>query len=120
MVVKINDKDVKFSFGLYFLGKAQINFNVDLSGLLQMLIKNPTANMVDLMWYSAVCESELDEVELPIKKRDFVDFLEGTNDFKNTDGVLAKYSNALLETIRGNFLPVNDEPVKEGEGEKKN
>lgn len=118
MVVKINGHDIKFGFGLYFLGKAQKEQNTDLSGLLQSLVKNPIADMVDLMFYSAKCEAEIDEVELKITKREFLTHLEQTKDFDNTDGVLAQWSNKFIETIKGNFLP--EEKEVDQAAEKKN
>lgn len=117
MVINIKGKEVKFGFGLYFLGKAQKHNDTDLNGLLQSLIKNPIADMVDLMYYSAKCEAELDDVELGISKRDFLEHLESVNDFTNTDGYLAKWSGNLVESIKGNFLPEDD--TKAGEGSKK-
>ena len=113
MVVKIKEHDIKLGFGLYFLGKAQKKADTDLNGLLKSLIKNPISDMVDLMWYSAVCEAELDEVELPIKKRDLVEFLEETKDYDNTDGLLAKWSGKFTDTIRGNFLPKEEDDNKD-------
>lgn len=115
MVVKINGHDIKFGFGLYFLGKAQKEQNTDLNGLLQSLVKNPIADMVDLMFYSAKCEAEIDEVELKITKRDFLTHLEETKDFDNTDGLLAQWSNKFIETIKGNFLPEENEVDKAAE-----
>lgn len=109
MVIKIKNHDIKLGFGLYFIGKAQKNQDTDLHGLLSSLVKNPISDMVDLMWYSAQCEAELDEIELPIKKRDLVDHLEQTKDFDNVDGMLSKWSAKFIETIQGNFLPKEDE-----------
>lgn len=105
MVVRIKEHDIKLGFGLYFLGKAQKKGNTDLNGLLQSLIKNPIADMVDLMYYSAICEAELDDIQLPISKRDFVEYLEQTKDFEKLDGLVARWSNKFMETIKGNFLP---------------
>lgn len=118
MIAEINGKKVKFGFGLYFLGKAQKKFNTDLNGLLKSLIKNPIADMVDLMYYSAVTEAELDEVELTITKREFLEYLEKTKDFQDFDGILAKWSGGLVESIKGNFLP-DEEPSEEVEDVKK-
>jgi len=118
MIIKIKGIDVKFSVGLYFLGKAQKEYNTDLQGLLNSLIKNPLADMVDLMYYSAKCEAQLDDIEVPITKREFVSYLEDSNDFQKTDGVLAEWSKKFVESIRGNFLPENEEVT--ADGEKKN
>lgn len=109
MTININDKNIKFGFGLYFLGKAQKENNTDLFGLLQSIVRNPVSDMVDLMYFSAKCEAELDEVELLITKRELLDFLEENNDFKNVDGYLSKWSKKLLGTIEGNFIPKEDE-----------
>lgn len=109
MIIKIKDHDIKLGFGLYFLGKAQKANDTDLNGLLNSLIKNPISDMVDLMWYSAQCEAELDGVELPITKRDLVEHLETTNDFDNLDGYLSKFNAGIVETIKGHFLPEDDE-----------
>ena len=105
MVLEINSKQVKFGFGLYFLGKCLKEYKTDLNGLLQSLVKNPISDIVDLMYFSAKCEAELDEVKLQISKREFLDYLESTKDFQNTDGVLAKWSNGFVESVKGNFLP---------------
>jgi hypothetical protein len=117
MVLKIKGKDIKFGFGLYFLGKAQKENSTDLRGLLESLSKNPIADMVDLMYYSAKCEAELDEVKLDLTKREFLEHLEETKDFQNTDGLISQWSKGLMETIRGNFLPESKE--EEGEVKKK-
>jgi hypothetical protein len=109
MTLEINDKSVKFGFGLYFLGKAQKKFNTDLQGLLSSIVKNPLSDIVDLMYYSIVVESELDELEAPITKREFITYLESVNDYGNTDGLLAKWSNKFIESIKGNFLPEGTE-----------
>lgn len=109
MVLKIKGKDIRFGFGLYFLGKAQKENGTDLMGLLQSLQKNPISDMVDLMYFSAKCEAELDEKELEITKREFLEHLEETKDFHNTDGVIARWSKGLMETISGNFLPETKE-----------
>ena len=117
MIIKVKGHDIKLGFGLYFLGKAQKENDTDLQGLLKSLAKNPIADMCDLMWFSAVCEAELDEVELPIKKRDLIEFLEQSKDFDNTEGILARWSKKFTDTIRGNFLP--KEEVVEDDGVKK-
>lgn len=117
MVIQIKGFDIKLGFGLYFLGKAQKKNDTDLKGLLNLLIKNPIADMVDLIYYSAQCEAELDEVKLPINKRDLVEFLEETKDFDNVDGVLTKFNKEIIKTITGSFLPKDDE---KGEDEKGN
>lgn len=103
MILNIKGNDIKFGYGLYFLGKAQKENNTDLNGLLQSLVKNPIADMVDLMYYSAKCEAELDEVKLSISKRDLLDYLEQNNDFNNADGALSKWSAKLVESVKGLF-----------------
>lgn len=108
ILIRIKEVDIKFGFGLYFLGKAQKERDTDLSGLLQSLAKNPVADTVDLMYLSAVVEAELDGVKLQLTKREFLDYLESIEDFKNTEGIIAQWSKGLMETIKGNFLP--DEP----------
>lgn len=119
MVININGKDVGFSYGLYFLGKAMKQKNVDLNELLTGLLKNVLSEAVDLMYYSAVCEAEIDGVEVPITKREFLNYLEKEKDFLNSSGAIAKWSKGLTETISGNFLPENTESEAEGEGLKK-
>lgn len=119
MIIKIKDHDIKLGFGLYFLGKAQEARGTDLDGLLSYLIKNPISNPVDLMWLSAECEAELDEIELPIKKREFVNYLEETKDFDKTDGVLAKWMSKFTNTIKGNFLPKEENEDEDNSDVKK-
>jgi len=121
MVLQIKGHDIKFGFGLYFLGKAQKEYHTDLNGILQSLIKNPISDMVDLMFFSAKCEAELDDINLPISKRDFLNYLEENNDFDNLNGALSKWSQNFVETIKGNFLPQQEEEKEvEEETEKKN
>lgn len=103
MVKDIAGHNIKFGFGLYFLGKAQKKWQTDLDGLLKGLVKYPIANMVDLMWYSAQCEAELDGKELAISKRDFITFLEQTNDYQDEEGYLATWSNQFVESVKGVF-----------------
>jgi len=111
MVIKIKEHDIKLGFGLYFLGKAQKKNDTNLGGLLKSMGKDPIPEIVDLMFFSAQCEAELDEIDLPIKKRDFVEYLEDKKDFDDTEGVLAKWSSKFIKTIEGSFLPKegNDE-----------
>lgn len=121
MKVKIKDKEVKIGYGLYFLGVAQKELNTDLNGLLQGLIKYPISEMVDLLWLSIKCEASLDEVELPIKKRDLVEHLQDTKDFEDEDGILAKFSNNFVKSIRGSFIGEEEgESSEEETPEKKN
>lgn len=115
MKESINGNEISFGYGLYFLGKAQKEYDTDLNGLLKSLVKNPIADMVDLMYYSAKCEAELDEVKLPITKRQLLEHLEKKDDFNKEDGLLAKWSSGLMDTIRGNFLPNDDEDKQEGQ-----
>lgn len=112
MIIEINGHNIKFGFGLYFLGKAQKENDTDLGGLLQSIVKNPVADMVDLMYYSAKCEAELDDVKLAISKREFLEFLEANNDFQNTDGYLAEWSKKLVESVKVMF--VENDAVEEG------
>lgn len=119
MNLKIKEHDIKFGFGLYFLGKAQKIRNEDLGELLRSIAQNPLADVVDLMWLSAEVEAELDEVELSIKKRDFVNYLEEVEDFKNDKGIIAQWSTKLIGTIKGNFLPEDNGNEKEDTSKKK-
>ena len=124
MKINIKGDDIKFGFGLYFLGRAQKERNQDLGELLNSVAKNPLSDAVDLMWMSAKIEAELDEVTLPIKKRDFIDYLDETEDFKKNDGLIATWANSFIETIKGNFLPEveddgkGDDIKKKSNGEK--
>ncbi len=119
MTINIKGHSVKFGVGLYFLGKAQKENDTDLGGLLQSIAKNPVADMVDLMYYSAKCEAELDDINIPISKRDFLEFLEENDDFKNTDGHLAKWSNDLVKSVKVMFAE-NDKEEAVADGVKKN
>jgi len=119
MTVDINGNPIKFGVGLYFLGKAQKEYNVNLAGLLSSLIKNPIADMVDLMYFSAKCEAEIDEVKLNISKREFITFLEQTKDFDNTDGILAEWSGLFVKSIKGSFLPEIEDNDEISEDQKK-
>lgn len=114
MTIDINGNTVKAGFGLYFIGKAQEKYDLDLLGLLTAVAKHPVAKMVDLMWFSIQCEAELDEVEVPIKKRALLEHLENTKDFENEKGVIATWGAKFTESIRGNFIP-EDEEIEEGE-----
>jgi len=112
MEVTINDKKVRFGYGLYFLGKAQKQWDTDLQGLLESIVKNPIADVIDLMYFSAKCEAELDEIGVSITKREFIEYLESTGDFQKEDGVLAKYIKGLVESVKGNFLPDEKESTE--------
>ena len=116
MILKINNKDFKFGYGLYFIGKCLKENDTDLNGLLKSLVKNPITDMVDLMYFSAKCEADLDGVKLELTKRELLEYLEETKDFQNIDGLLATWSNAFVESIKGHFLPTE---TKEEEGEVK-
>lgn len=118
MIVTIKGHNIKFGYGLYFLGKAMKQQDTDLQGLLSSISKNPIADIVDLMYFSAKCEAELDEVKLQITKRDFLDYLEETNDFKNDQGLIAMWANSFTESLKGNFLPEVEE--NSNANEKKN
>lgn len=120
MILKINDKDVKFSFGLYFLGRAMKKNDTDLKGLLVDIAKNPISDVVDLMYFSAKIEAEIDETKLDLTKREFLKFLEDNNEFNKNDGVINQWANGLQETVKGYFLPNNDTEETEVDTEKKN
>ena len=118
MRTEINGKEVLLGHGLYFLGKAQKKWDTDLMGLLQSISKNPISDSVDLMYYSAECEAELDGKEVAVTKREFLAHLEETGSFKKIDGLLSLWVKELIESIKGNFLPEETE-TEEKEVKKK-
>lgn len=121
MKLSIKGNDIKFGYGLYFLGKAQKELGTDLQGLLNSISKNPISDVVDLMWLSAKLEAELDDVKLPISKRDFVTYLEETKDFDNDNGNVSNWVKGFMDTIKDNFLPKEDaqEETEEADTKKK-
>ena len=104
MTLEINGNTIEFSYGLYFLGKAQKQRKQDMVEMLNDMATN-ISDSVDLMYLSAEIECELNNSQMPITKKEFVDFLEKENDFKNTEGYLAKWAKELLKTVKGHFLP---------------
>ena len=120
MILKINNKDIKLGYGLYFLGKAIKERETDIIGLLNGINKYPISEVVDLMYFSAKCEAELDETILPISKRDLLNFLEANNDFTDDKGNIAKFSKGLVDSIQEHFLPHSKEVAEDTTDEKKN
>ena len=114
----INNKEVNFTFGLYFLGKAQKEFNTDLNGLLQNIAKNPLSDITDLMYYSIKCSAELDEIKPEISKREFVEHLETNSEYAKEDGIIKQWTDKFIESIKGHFLP-NDNETEDTESKKK-
>ena len=115
MKLIIDGKEVNFTFGLYFLGKAQKEFKTDMHGLLNGIVENPLADITDLMYFSLKCNAEIDEIEVPFTKRFFVEYLENNKEYAKEDGIIKKWADAFIESIRGHFLPKE----KEVEAEKK-
>lgn len=121
MRIEISGKEILLGHGLYFLGKAQKKYDTDLMGLLENIKKNPIADCVDLMYYSAECEAELDGHNIEITKREFLEHLEKTDAFKSMDGILSSWVQELINSIKGHFLPEDVETeVKAVKGKKKN
>ena len=58
MTIKINGKDIKFGFGLYFIGKAQSEKDTDLQGLLKSI--KTVSDVIDLMYIDAKTEASPD------------------------------------------------------------
>ena len=113
MLIQIKEHSIKFSFGLYFLGKAQSHYNTDLGGLLKSLKTN--ADIIDLMFLSAKTESYLDEKDFPITRREFVEYFINS---KNAIEEIKKWELQFVEDIKGHFLPDNEDN-KEDEVKKK-
>ena len=113
MVINIKEHDIKFGFGLYFLGKAQSHNNVDLNGLLQGL-KNNT-DIIDLMFLSAKTEAYLDEIDFPLTRREFVEFF---TTGKDSLKLIKEWELQFVEDIKGHFLPENKD--EKGDEVKKN
>lgn len=115
MTIDFKEHKIKFGFGLYFLGKAQSDKGVDLNGLLQGIKNN--VDIIDLMYISAKTEAYLDEVNLPFTRREFITHFEENSDFNKS---IKDWELKFVESIKGHFLP-SEEDIKEVEdSEKKN
>ena len=116
MKATINGKEVGFSYGLYFLGKAQEATDKDLFHIVQHLGQNALSFLPDLMYLSMEVDAQLDGNELQLSKREFIEWLEKEKDLANDDGLGAKFIKGLTSTIKDN-LPKDD--VKEDGNVKK-
>jgi hypothetical protein len=103
MKVDINGKQIKFGFGLYFLGKAQSHFNKDLGSLLTGL-KN-RVDIVDLMYVSAKSEAYLDDEPFEYTKREWVKLFIDDN---VSDDTITQWETKFAESIKG-LIPILDE-----------
>lgn len=102
---------IKFSYGLYFLGKAVEETGKDLAQILLDIQNNPHSELVDLMYLSYKVNCKLDEVKPDVSKRQFVEYIERSKDLSNDDGLAANFLNKLTETMN-EFLPKSDEEVE--------
>lgn len=114
MIAEIKGKKVKFTVGLYFLGEAQAELNMNIDELIRAVINNPSKYLLDLMFISARVEAELDEKPCPITKRDLVEWLDESDDFAKNDGIGAEFSNKLVKSLTKHLpKPEEAEPVED-------
>jgi len=118
MKCNIKGKEVKFSYGLYFLGKAQKITNNTLYGMLQGIQENPLCDVVDLMYLSMKVECDLDDLKVPFTKREFIQYME-VEEYGKEDGIIYKWTSKLIESISGHFLPKNEDEGNENQEEEK-
>ena len=111
MKAEINGKEIGFSNGLYFIGKVQRELGYDLFQLVDELGKNTLSFLPDLMWISIKVDAELDDKLPAISKREFIEYLETTQDLSKNEGVGARFVKSFSESIKVNL------PVEESGGE---
>ena len=115
MKADINGKEIGFSHGLYFIGKAQKELGKDLFELVDELGKNTLSFLPDLMYLSIKVDAELDDKQPLIKKREFIEYLENSKDLSDAEGIGARFISEFSKSIKVN-LPVNED---DGDGVKK-
>lgn len=103
MKFKVGDKELGFSHGLYFIGKAQEEFNKDLFQLVGALSSNTLGFLPDLMYLSMKVDAELDGDKPKISKREFVEWLESTKDLNNEKGLGATFISEFSKSIKSNL-----------------
>ena len=111
MKADINGKQIGFSKGLYFIGKAQQELGKDLFQLVEELGKNTLSFLPDLMWLSIKVDAELDGNLPQITKREFIEYLETNKDLSDAKGLGARFIHEFSESIKTN-LPVDEDNVK--------
>ena len=111
MKAEINGKEIGFSNGLYFIGKAQRELGYDLFQLVEELGKNTLSFLPDLMWLSIRVDAELDDKQPAISKREFIEYLENSKDLSDDKGIGARFVKSFSDSIKVNL------PVEESGGE---
>ena len=107
MKADINGKEIGFSNGLYFIGKAQQELGKDLFQLVEELGKNTLSFLPDLMWLSIKVDAELDDKLPLITKREFIEYLETNKDLSDDKGIGARFVAEFSNSIKTN-LPVEE------------
>lgn len=100
MTINIDGNEIKFGFGLYFIGKAQSFFDTDLKGLLTRTKNN--MDVAELMYISAKSEAFLDEKPFSYSIRDWISLFETD---KVGNEVLTDWQTVFIDSIKGHFLP---------------
>ena len=103
MKADINGKEIGFSNGLYFIGKAQQQLGKDLFQLVEELGKNTLSFLPDLMWLSIKVDAELDDKQPSITKREFNEYLENSKDLSNNEGIGARFVSEFSNSIKTNL-----------------
>jgi len=119
IALKINQRELDFTFGLGFLGEALEVLDTDIEGVLLKVNKNPFKTVPILMFQSAKYSLELDGKEVDFTLADMVEWIEKdgalTDKNKSVISFLSSFTNSLLKDI-----PVNDaEVVDPNESKKK-
>ena len=86
---------------------------------MQNIAKNPLSDITDLMYYSIKCSAELDDVKPQITKREFVEHLENNGEYAKDNGIIKKWTDKFIESIKGHFLPNESEAENNTESKKK-
>ena len=108
----IDGKDINFSYGLYFIGKAREKTGKDISEVFTGIQANPHSELVDLMYLSIEVDASLDGKKPPLTKREFVEYIQSSNDLNNDDGFGATFLKELTKSLFEN-VPKSDEDGKE-------
>ena len=107
MKANINGKEVGFSYGLYFIGKAQEETGKELYEIVNSLSKNALSLIPDLMYLSISIDAQLDGKKPAITKREFIEWMESEKDLAKDDGLASQFIQSFTETIKDN-LPKDD------------
>jgi len=93
----INGKEIKFSFGLGFLGELIDDLDIGFDELFIKYDRNPFKYIPLIMFHSAKFTAENNDKEIDFTKNDLCNWIDDDGGLKNES--MIKFSHAFIESI---------------------